>query len=227
MGILKLKQPMTISIPVGNSGLDREIACSNADLASVLLKRNDGELMYYNVPDATSDIFRRRILVKRISKKDVSEDSTDLVDVHHTDLPWIGHMTFNQAHRQFRSRYALAGVVEMVRLIDGFLWNLTIDTGREIPEMPLKLVSYETPGVLETHYVLTVDRALDACDLVDHFHDVPEIPPTLLAEMTQLGYLLEGNVFHHPQVVGLGSRIVCTLWGKLNAPKVPHLKAVS
>lgn len=207
-----------IYIPVEETSGHREIAIANSSVFEVLKKKKSAEISYWGVPDHKSDVMRRRIRVVRQDKKTAAgsiEDIPDLEDVHYSDLPWIGNVSFNQAPRQFRSKHVLAVVVETVREIDGYLFSLRIDSDKMFePQPPMILCRLYKAGPLELNH--RIDVHLEPTEEQKAAMKAPwEVPPTLIKEMAALDYELRGNTFVHPLLDQQGHRLVCEQYGKL------------
>lgn len=222
MTALKLKgpKPTSMSIPVGGVSSVREVAVANDNLTSVLMRNSTAELGTYIIPDETTDLFRRRVVVTKQPKKKITNlDIPDISDVHETDMPWLGYVTHATSHRQFRNKFVLGAVVDIVRQIDGYLYSLTVQVPkRGYQPNPLRLVEIPLLGPMDTHHTVRFRKDITADDIKRHFDGVPAVPPSLIAEYTALGYVLEGNIFTHPAVKGYERSIMCELYGRIVTP---------
>jgi len=217
MQALKLKPRPTVSIAVDPNPTASEVAYTNGHVATTLLKMNNVQLDGHAIPEKDGDVFRRRVIASKIVKKRApSDDLPDLSDLSDTNLPWAGHLTFVGAHRQFRSKFVLAAVCDIVRMYDGFLYHLSVATpGRDYKAHPFCLINIPPVDIREQHCHVTIDRHLDYATVERHFSNAEDVPRQLILELVRLGYVLEGNVFSHPQFTGIEGRIRCDLWGKV------------
>lgn len=221
----KLANVEVIKIASNHAVTPYEIAHANNNVIAVLRRRASAELGMFAVPGIGGDIYRRRAVIMKVEKATLMkgevdlEDVPDLEDLHYTDLPWFGHVTLkNAGSRQFRSKNVLAAAVDVVREFDGFLYSLNCDTHLDKTTPNPVLISLTSPSRLETNYAVTVRRNLDAQTILTEFDGVPIVPPTLIKEMTRLGFVQEGNRFTLPGRTDISSRVICTLFGKITTP---------
>lgn len=215
--VKSIKAPRPIQIPSGSGNELRNIALTNPSLQEALTKRRQADLEQYGIPDKTSDVFRRRITIIKAAKDKAppGDDMPDLEDAQLTDLPWVGYVTFNGANRQFRSKNRLAVVVEVVREFDGYLYCLAEGINRDRPT-PLPVVLNVTPPTAwDAYWNVSKQKDLNFNEAMAIFKDVPAIPPRLAQEMMALGYVVEADGFSLPGVDGVGSKLKCELYGKL------------
>lgn len=222
----RVKTRSQITVSAEDTLSPREVALTNQHLLKVLPKNPGAEIGAYVVPKKNGDVFRRRLVVSSVPKRpDINPDLPDFQDTQYTDLPWVGHATFLDAHRAFRSKYYLTVVAEVVREFDGFLYSLTIEVPDRVYE-PLTLRIVDVPQIDKsaTYYDLVIRKDLDDETLAKNFSNAPQVPETFIKDMTALGYTLENGIFSHPAFPSFEHRIKCELWGKIN--RIHHLREV-
>lgn len=220
--------PKSAATPIRLSSLRapdlREIVHSNAMLVKVLGKRSIAEIDVQAVPDQLNDLYRRRVNVIKYPLRpgEVNPPADEMVtleDLALTDLPWFGYITANPyGSRQFRSRNALLGSVEVVREIDGFLYSLNCDVGRDLPPINPALIEVEGPTRRDTAYKLTARKPKDAAEMLAEFGHAAMVPDTLFHELTSLGYVLNGTKFTLPGNDNPATSILVHLYGKIVTP---------
>lgn len=207
-----------IYIPVDERCDNREIAASSAQLCESLKRRDVAELYYYAIPDEKSDILRRRIKVIKRKKVDLAgwdPDMPDLNDLHHTNLPWVGHTSFSGAARSFKSKHILGVAVEIIRQIDGNLWLIDVNLEDIQPRIP-RLLTFEHAGPLENTHKLSVIHRPSEEEVAEHFPVIPDIPAALVGELEFYGYKRAGeNLFMQEGGTWINGSIYCQFYGKL------------
>lgn len=180
----------------------RDINYGNMALVKRLIKGQQAEFDSTSFPDGTDKVFKRRIIVMKCALEPgevnpPSEEMVTLEDLNFTDLPWMGPVTVAPfGPRQLRAKNAFFAVVELVREIDGYLWLLKIDVGSLAPRdyTPIT-IEVEGPTRRDSSFKLYIDNDLSQLECVKHFNTAPEVPESLVKELTDIGFVRKGNRF--------------------------------
>lgn len=193
-----------IRLPIdSHSQMAAPIMAGYGELIKDLRKHATAEVVKYSLPGASDDVLRRLVNVAKAPKADLIakgvdiDDLPDLADVLDTNLPWVGHVTHNDASRQFRSKNVLAVAVEVLREFDGYVYRLSADVG-SIPESRgPALFELQNPSRMERFYKIYVN--LDIADKLssDILLKSPIVPQKLADYLGRLGYKQQGRFFIH------------------------------
>lgn len=213
------KQVETITVMMDPVKNPREVAQTNSSLQTVLSKKNRGEIIYHAMPTEETNLFKRRIGCVKIPKSSVDlSNAPDIEDVYETDLPWIGVTTFCNSTRQFRSRNAVAVVVDIVKEYDGYLYLLTVDAAKPSPGMKPALFNTSRFGLTDAYRKLVIERDLSDDVIRKYFDKASSVPKQLIEELRKIGYVFDGvDTFVDPTGSDpKNSKLHCALYGRIN-----------
>ena len=204
----------------------RDINYGSAALVKRLIKAQQAEFDSTSFPDGTDKVFKRRIIVMKCALEpgEVNPPASEMVtleDMNFTDLPWMGPITIAPfGPRQLRAKNAFFAVVELVREIDGYLWLLKVDVGTGVPrDYSPVTIEVEGPTRRDSAFKLFVDNELSPLDQVRHFHDAPQVPESLVKEMTDIGFVHKGDRFTGgTEDTDICLNIQVILYGKILTP---------
>lgn len=196
------------------------IIAGYGEIVKELRKHTTADVIKYSVPGTVDDVLRRVVNIAKAPKdallaKGVDiNDLPDLADVLDTNLPWLGHVTHNNASRQFRSKNLLAVAVEILREYDGYVYRLSADVGTPPETRGPALFELQSPSRMDRYYKIHVK--LDLADKLssDILLKSPIVPQGLIDELTALGYTLQGRFFVHPSGI-YGANIHVSLFGMI------------
>ena len=193
-----------IRLPIdGQSQQAAPIMAGYGEIIKELRKQATTDVVKYSMPSATDDVLRRLVNIAKAPKADLIakgvdvDDLPDLADVLATNLPWVGHVTHNDASRQFRSKNVLAVAVEVLREFDGYVYRLSADVG-QIPESRgPALFELQSPSRMDRYYKIYVNLEIADKLSSDILLKSPIVPQKLIDYLEKLGYKQQGRFFTH------------------------------
>lgn len=177
------------------------------------------EAAFYQMPEEGDDLVMRLVHLARCDISDVTvDDCPDYEDLEHTDLPWTGMVTFNQATKEYRAKYGVMASIETIREFDGFLYQLTTSflpaSMGKIPQ--LHVMQEIKKGRMAFHDEIHITNYdLDIGAGLEEMVDAAKIPDSLIKALADIGYTYsdEAGAFYvdGQEITGIRVR----LWGKL------------
>lgn len=206
-----------INVPKEKIIPGKEAAVTNSSLQSVLRKRPSADVVFYNVPCDKDNLFLRHTLVLRSLKvdDDAPVDMPDLEDLYDTELPWTGKVSFLNAARQFRAKYSFTVFTSLIKEYDGYLYLIT-EGVLPNPTHPI-LIKIDKHPLGDSHSKLTMLNDTNPEVLKVLLAHAKPIPDKLIAELTAIGYVLEGDRFVWYKDGVKCSEILCRIYGKFLA----------
>lgn len=196
------------------------IMAGYGEIVKELKKHATTDVVKYSMPGVADDVLRRLVNIAKAPKADLIakgvdvDDLPDMSDVLATDLPWVGHVTHNDASRQFRSKNVLAVAIEILREFDGYVYRLSADIGSAPETRGPALFELQNPSRMDRFYKIHVNLNLTDKLSSDILLKSPIVPQGLIDELTKLGYEQHGRFFTHPSGIR-GANLHVSLFGMI------------